>query len=222
MVGWHHWLNEHEFEKTLGNGEGHRNLACCSPWGQKELDMTEWLNNSKKAKMQENIGPYWADQAGVLGPLCTVFEGKLMALPQKSGLFWPKQSAHSKWLDNSIPGNIKQTCIHELKCAQEHLEQHYSQQSWTEMCTYPLTIHALDNNENQRRRHRATVMRLTNIILSQRIQTQSNTEFLFFWPAPRGMWDLRSQTGDQIHNPSPVKGGILTTGPPETSQWFIL
>ena len=40
MVGWHHQLNGHEFEQTLGDGEGQRNLACCSPWGHKELDMT--------------------------------------------------------------------------------------------------------------------------------------------------------------------------------------
>ena len=38
MVGWHHWLNGHEFEQTLGNGEEQRSLVCCSPWGRKELD----------------------------------------------------------------------------------------------------------------------------------------------------------------------------------------
>ena len=42
MVGWHHWLSGHEFEQTLGDGEGRGSLACCSPWGHKELDMTEW------------------------------------------------------------------------------------------------------------------------------------------------------------------------------------
>ena len=41
MVGWHHRLNEHEFEQTLGESEGQGSLACCSPWGLKELDMTE-------------------------------------------------------------------------------------------------------------------------------------------------------------------------------------
>ena len=33
MVGWHHWLNGHEFEQALGDGGGQGNLACCSPWG---------------------------------------------------------------------------------------------------------------------------------------------------------------------------------------------
>ena len=41
MVGWHHRLNGREFEQTLGVGDGQGNLVCCSPWGHKELDMTE-------------------------------------------------------------------------------------------------------------------------------------------------------------------------------------
>ena len=41
MVGWHHRLNECEFEQTLDDGERQGRLMCCSPWGQKELDMTE-------------------------------------------------------------------------------------------------------------------------------------------------------------------------------------
>ena len=45
MVGWHHQLNGHKFEQTLGNGEGQGSLACCSQWGYKELDMTKRLNN---------------------------------------------------------------------------------------------------------------------------------------------------------------------------------
>ena len=46
MVGWHHWLNGHEFEKTLGVDEGQWSLTCCSSWGCKESDTTEWLNNN--------------------------------------------------------------------------------------------------------------------------------------------------------------------------------
>ena len=44
MAGWHHWLNRHEFEQAPGVGDGQGRLACCSPWGHKELDTTEWLN----------------------------------------------------------------------------------------------------------------------------------------------------------------------------------
>ena len=45
-------LNGHEFEQALGNGEGQGSLACCSPWGHKESDMTERLN---KKKVQEAL-----------------------------------------------------------------------------------------------------------------------------------------------------------------------
>ena len=41
MVGWHRQLNGREFEQTLGDGEGQGSLACCSPWGHKQLDTTE-------------------------------------------------------------------------------------------------------------------------------------------------------------------------------------
>ena len=46
MVGWHHQLNGHEFEHTLGNSEGQGRLVCCSPWGHKESVTTDWLNNN--------------------------------------------------------------------------------------------------------------------------------------------------------------------------------
>ena len=48
MVGWHHRLNGHEFEQALGIGEGQTSLACCTPWGHKESDLTEKLNNNKQ------------------------------------------------------------------------------------------------------------------------------------------------------------------------------
>ena len=44
MVGWHHQLHGHEFEQALGVGDGQGGLACCSPWGGKELDTTERQN----------------------------------------------------------------------------------------------------------------------------------------------------------------------------------
>ena len=46
MVGWHHRLNGHEFEKTLGDGRGQGSLVCCSPWSCKDSDVTERLNNN--------------------------------------------------------------------------------------------------------------------------------------------------------------------------------
>ena len=41
MVGWHHWLNGHEFEQTLGDSEGQGILACCSPCSHQESGTTE-------------------------------------------------------------------------------------------------------------------------------------------------------------------------------------
>ena len=49
MAGWHHWLNGHEFEQTLGDGEGQGSLLFCSPWSCKELDVTE---------QQQQLTPY--------------------------------------------------------------------------------------------------------------------------------------------------------------------
>ena len=51
MVGWHHWLNGHEFEWTPGVGDGQGGLACCSPWGRRESGMTEWLKWTVRSKM---------------------------------------------------------------------------------------------------------------------------------------------------------------------------
>ena len=48
MVGWHHQPNGHEFAQTQGDVEGQGSLACCCPWGHKELDMTEQLNINNK------------------------------------------------------------------------------------------------------------------------------------------------------------------------------
>ena len=47
MVGKYHWFNEHEFQQTQGDSQGEGSLACCSPWGCKESDTTEQLNNNR-------------------------------------------------------------------------------------------------------------------------------------------------------------------------------
>ena len=46
MAGWYHRLDGHEFEQAPGDGEGQGSLVCCSPWGHKESDVTERLNNN--------------------------------------------------------------------------------------------------------------------------------------------------------------------------------
>ena len=51
MVGWHHCFNGHEFEQAPGDDAGQGSLVCCSPWGRKELETADQLNNNK---YQEN------------------------------------------------------------------------------------------------------------------------------------------------------------------------
>ena len=51
MVGWHHWLNGHEFEQALGDSEEQGSLACCSSWGCKESNTTERLSNEDSGKL---------------------------------------------------------------------------------------------------------------------------------------------------------------------------
>ena len=55
IVGFHHRLNGHEFEQSLGVGDGQGSLACCSPWGGKESDMTERLNWTHWAYESESL-----------------------------------------------------------------------------------------------------------------------------------------------------------------------
>ena len=61
MVGWHHWLNGHEFEQALGVGDGQGGLACCGSWGHKESDMTEQLNWTELKETSEDTElPEWS------------------------------------------------------------------------------------------------------------------------------------------------------------------
>ena len=47
MIGWHHWLNGHEFEQALGVGDGQGSLVCFSLWGCKESDTIDWTELKK-------------------------------------------------------------------------------------------------------------------------------------------------------------------------------
>ena len=53
MVGWHHQLNGYEFEQDLGAGDEQGNLACRSPLGLKESDVTEQLNTTNNIGREE-------------------------------------------------------------------------------------------------------------------------------------------------------------------------
>ena len=67
-IGWHHWFNGHEFEQAPGN-DGQGSLACCSPWGLKESDTTEPLNNIGKEMLFYSggfMGQLWAQKDSVI------------------------------------------------------------------------------------------------------------------------------------------------------------
>ena len=55
MIGWHHWLNGHEFEEIPGVGDGQGGLACCGSWGGRESDTTERLNWTEVMIIQDDI-----------------------------------------------------------------------------------------------------------------------------------------------------------------------
>ena len=76
MVGWHHRLDGHEFEQALGVGDRQRSLACCSPWGHKELDVTEQLNQTERVNKMR----VWR----LIEPWSTIFNLTMLTHP---GLF---------------------------------------------------------------------------------------------------------------------------------------
>ena len=59
MVGWHHWINAHEFEQTPGYSKGQESLVCYSSWGFKDSDTTEWMNNNSTHTTNNSKMNYW-------------------------------------------------------------------------------------------------------------------------------------------------------------------
>ena len=73
MAGWHHQLNGHKFEQTLGHGEGQGSLVRCSPWGLKESATTEQLDNNNNYKKRCSEPP----DTCFLGHMCELKLGQL-------------------------------------------------------------------------------------------------------------------------------------------------
>ena len=107
MVGWHHWFDGHEFEQTLGVGDGQGGLTCCIPWGHKVSDTTEQLNwpesgreergtgggfeerRKKRLVCLQNLHPPWAIQE-------TAEPGMLLVVWHHKS--FPGQASIIKWL----------------------------------------------------------------------------------------------------------------------------
>ena len=75
-VGWHHQLNGLEFEQAPGDGEGQGSLACCSPLGHDELNMTEQLNNNLSRTVYGHLGL----------PTAVLFSSHVRGLPHKKSV----------------------------------------------------------------------------------------------------------------------------------------
>ena len=113
MVGWHHRLNGHEFEQASGVGDRQGGLACCSPWGHKESDMTEWLTwtdgfmrNLEKVEMTGSL-PAWDTLltlvSSVLGTCCWIKPWTLdlkAGAPGKEAVVPERRKKRGRLLDN--------------------------------------------------------------------------------------------------------------------------
>ena len=89
MVGWHHWLNGHEFEQAPGVGNGQGSLVCYSLQGGKESDTTEWLNWTELKHSDHSVICF-----SQMPPMLTE-KGALTRNPVKS--LSSKQIVHSNW-----------------------------------------------------------------------------------------------------------------------------
>ena len=117
MVGWHHRLNGHEFEQAPGVGDGQRSLACCSPWGRKESDMTErpnwitsypleWLLFKNKHRTMENnkyqiLARMWKNWN-----FCALVGIYNDAITVENSLRVPHKGRIAIWSSNSTPKHI--------------------------------------------------------------------------------------------------------------------
>ena len=107
MVGWHHWLDGHEFEQALGVGDGWRSLACCSPWGCNESDMTERLSWTERL-IGSRGDEFWVEWAPLFkafapGKLITGFSNREKLVSLDTGEQATSNGKRdSEWLGSSI------------------------------------------------------------------------------------------------------------------------
>ena len=95
MVGWHHWLNGHEFEQILGVGDGQGSLECCGPWDGKELDTTEWLNWLVSSNSKPWIECLHGYQYTLLGAQALLMEPQFLASHRIVSAFYEQEGRKS-------------------------------------------------------------------------------------------------------------------------------
>ena len=115
MVQWHHQLSGHEFEQAPGVGDGQGGLWCCSPWGPKELDTTEWLNWLTPFTNEE-LETWWLSVTHLssknleggdgIKPSVGIWTPRLMIYLLHQGSIW---SAQESW--PGIQAKLLQSCL---------------------------------------------------------------------------------------------------------------
>ena len=101
IFGWHHWLNGPEFEQALEIGNRQGSLACCSPWGCKELDI--WLSNWTKHMEATYMSTIrWVDKETVVH----IYNG--ISLSPKNGMNL-SQFYWDGWTNTALEGKLWST-----------------------------------------------------------------------------------------------------------------
>ena len=132
MVGWHHQLSGYGFEQAPGDGEGQGSLACCSPWGGKELDLTERLNSDTPLRAPHDVptpgAPHRASQpflserhGGWLPDLCPSVDTGKLTLPHGGALRLDETSMLSKCKPLRYSGRFGKSLEVELLGFSKHL-----------------------------------------------------------------------------------------------------
>ena len=107
MVGWHHWLNGHEFEQAPETGDGQGSLVCCSLWGHKESDMTERLNWLKLVKIismtKRDTVPFYVCVSHRVRFFVTLW---IVAFKAPLSMRFPRQELYSSRLLFPTPGDL--------------------------------------------------------------------------------------------------------------------
>ena len=91
MVGWHHQLDGYEFEQAPGVGDGQGGLACCSTWGSKESDMTEWLDSTDWIGTKKDITKYLTEVRKIENTI-----NNFMLINLKTQMKWKKLQKKKK------------------------------------------------------------------------------------------------------------------------------
>ena len=84
MVGWHHWLNGHKFEPTLGDSEGQWSLVCCSSWDHKDSDTTQQLNQQQRSRSRPRAVSQKGSYLQIMIELCSKFLITCCDLPTRA------------------------------------------------------------------------------------------------------------------------------------------